>query len=73
MGVGKVVITAGDLGTRPEIMGILKSLKPSVGGEIQLTDTIQGLIESGYEVRRVLLGEEEFRLDIGTPSTYWRL
>ena len=36
---------------RPEIMGILKSLKPGVGDEIQLTDAIQGLIESGCEVR----------------------
>jgi len=56
---------------RPEIIKILKKLKPGVGDEIQLTDAIQKLIDMGQEVRGVLLGEDDLRLDIGTPTTYW--
>jgi len=55
----------------PEIMDVLEHLKPGVGGEIQLTDGIQGLIDRGRPVYGVMLGEHELRLDIGTPDTYW--
>ena len=55
----------------PEIMKILEHLKPGVGGEIQLTDGIQGLIDRGRPVYGVMLGKHELRLDIGTPDTYW--
>ena len=56
---------------KPEIMDVLERLKPGVGGEIQLTDGIQGLIDKGRPVYGVLLREDEIRLDIGTPETYW--
>ncbi len=55
----------------PVIMDVLKELKPGVGGEIQLTDAIQGLIEMGRKVKAVFLRDDELRLDIGTPETYW--
>jgi UTP--glucose-1-phosphate uridylyltransferase len=55
----------------PKIIGILEDLKPGVGGEIQLTDAIQRLIESGQRVVGVTLKDDELRLDIGTPETYW--
>ena len=55
----------------PEIMDILKNLKPGVGDEIQLTDGIQKLIEEDRPVYGILLREDELRLDIGAPDTYW--
>jgi len=55
----------------PEIIKVLEGLKPGVGGEIQLTDAIQKLIDNGRRVVGVMLGEDELRLDIGTPETYW--
>ena len=56
---------------KPEVMEVLEGLKPGVGGEVQLTDAIQGLIERGRRVVGVLLEDDELRLDIGTPETYW--
>ena len=55
----------------PEIVKVLECLEPGVGGEIQLTDAIQRLIDGGCRVVGVMLGEDELRLDIGTPETYW--
>jgi len=56
---------------RPEIFDILEQLKPGFGGEIQLTDAIQGLIDLGRKVSAVMLRDDEIRLDIGTPENYW--
>ena len=47
-------------------------MEPGVGGEIQLTDAIQKLIDNGCRVLGVLLGDNELRLDIDTPETYWK-
>ena len=55
----------------PEIVKALEYLKPGVGGEIQLTDAIQKLIDNGCRVLGVMLNSDELRLDIGTPETYW--
>jgi UTP--glucose-1-phosphate uridylyltransferase len=55
---------------KPEVLEVLEGLKPGVGGEIQLTDAIQGLIERGRRVLAVTLEDDEVRLDIGTPETY---
>jgi len=55
----------------PAILQALERTKPGVGGEIQLTDAIQILIESGSKVYAVKLKPEEVRLDVGTPETYW--
>ena len=54
-----------------DIIRVLEGLKPGVGGEIQLTDAIQKLIDNGREVIGVPLRDDELRLDIGTPETYW--
>ena len=40
-------------------------------GEIQLTDAIQGLLDSGRKVQAISLRADDLRLDIGTPETYW--
>jgi len=55
---------------KPEVLEVLEGLKPGVGGEIQLTDAIQGLIDRGRRVLAVTLEDDEVRLDIGTPETY---
>jgi UTP--glucose-1-phosphate uridylyltransferase len=54
----------------PEIMKVLENLESGVGGEIQLTDAIQRLIDGGHRVVGVRLKDDELRLDIGTPETY---
>jgi len=53
------------------IMNALEKTQPGYGGEIQLTDAIQKLIDMGLNVYAVKLREDEIRLDIGTPETYW--
>lgn len=55
----------------PLIMDALENLESGVGGEIQLTDAIQKLINQRRRVQAVLLDKDEVRLDIGTPETYW--
>jgi len=55
---------------KPIIFQKLSEVKPGVGGEIQLTDAIERLIEVG-EVEAVKLRAGELRLDIGAPETYW--
>jgi len=55
----------------PTILGELKNVKPGVGGEIQLTDGIQRMIDRGFKVKATILSRMDIRLDIGTPETYW--
>jgi UTP--glucose-1-phosphate uridylyltransferase len=55
----------------PEIIKVLEVLDPGLGGEIQLTDAIQKLIDGGRRVVGVMLRDDEMRLDVGTPETYW--
>ena len=55
----------------PVIFEALSHVKPGRGGEIQLTDGIQSLIEGGCEVNAVTLNPSELRLDIGMPDTCW--
>jgi dTDP-glucose pyrophosphorylase len=53
---------------------IFESLKKTQAdrmGEIQLTDAIQGLLESGGTVQAINLRADDVRLDIGRPETYW--
>jgi len=56
---------------QPEIFDAIRDTKPGVGGEIQLTDAIQKLIEQQKPVEAITLKEDEMRLDVGTPETYW--
>jgi UTP--glucose-1-phosphate uridylyltransferase len=52
-----------------EIFKALSTVKPGKGGEIQLTDGIQRLVENGKKVLGVRLTRNELMLDIGTPET----
>ena len=56
---------------KPEIFEAIRATCPSVGGEIQLTDAIQKLIDAQKPVEAIKLREDEVRLDVGTPETYW--
>ena len=55
----------------PVIFKALEKAMPDKGGEIQLTDAIQKLIDWGLNVCAVRLNPNEIRLDIGNPKTYW--
>lgn len=55
----------------PTIFEALRSILPDKGGELQLTDAIQRLIDEGHIVRAIKLQADDIRLDIGTPDTYW--
>jgi UTP--glucose-1-phosphate uridylyltransferase len=55
----------------PSIFAALKATKPGLGGEIQLTDGIQRMIDQGKKIVAVKLTESESRLDIGNPEYYW--
>ena len=56
---------------RPIIFKALKETLPGKGGEIQLTDGIQKLIDWGQKVYAIKLNPKDIRLDIGTIETYW--
>ena len=53
------------------IIKALEKTQPDLGGEIQLTDAIQQLINDGFKVQAIKLRNNEMRLDVGTPETYW--
>jgi len=55
---------------KPIIFRALEKIPRGKGGEKQLTDGIQKLIEWGFSVYAVKLGDDERRLDIGTPEFY---
>lgn len=55
----------------PVIFKALERTPPGKGGEVQLTDGIQKLIDWGLKVYAVKLGEGDVRLDIGNPESYW--
>jgi UTP--glucose-1-phosphate uridylyltransferase len=55
----------------PVIFKALEKTAPGKGGEIQLTDAIQMLIDWGLNVYAVRLDQGTVRLDIGSPETYW--
>ncbi|MGC8724870.1 MAG: sugar phosphate nucleotidyltransferase [Acidobacteriota bacterium] len=54
----------------PAIFDHLSSLRPGVGGEVQLTDAVQSMISSGMDVGYVLLKGAKW-MDVGNPSSYW--
>jgi len=56
---------------RPVIFEELEKTAPGKGGEVQLTDAIQRLVDRGLNVCAVQLNPSEARLDIGSPETYW--
>lgn len=56
---------------RPIIFKALEQTQPGRGGEIQLTDAIQRLIDGGLNVYAVKLENDYKNLDIGNPERYW--
>ncbi|RLF24616.1 MAG: hypothetical protein DRN15_01150 [Thermoprotei archaeon] len=56
----------------PVIFKALETIGPGVGGEVQLTDAIQRLIDWNLKVYAVLLPEDSFLMDIGNPLSYWQ-
>jgi UTP--glucose-1-phosphate uridylyltransferase len=53
------------------ILEALEKTPPGLGEEIQLTDAIQRLIQDGFNVQAVKLRNDEIRLDVGDPESYW--
>jgi UTP--glucose-1-phosphate uridylyltransferase len=49
----------------------LDAISPDKGGEVELTDGIQRLIEWGLKVLAVKLEPDMIRLDIGNPESCW--
>lgn len=56
---------------KPSIFDALKKTKLGLGGELQLTDGIQTLIDMGHDVYCLSLSEQDLHLDIGNPNSYW--
>ena len=54
------------------IFEYLKFLKPGKGNEIQLTDGIQMAISNGKTVVGTRIKDNELRLEIGNPETYFK-
>jgi len=54
------------------IFEALGSTQADENGELQLTDAMQKLIENGHTVHAIKLRQDDTRLDIGTPETYWK-
>ena len=53
------------------ILKALEVTQAGFGGEIQLTDGIQKLVDWGLIVRAVEFEKSDIRLDIGSPELYW--
>ncbi len=56
---------------QPIIFEALKQTSPGKGGEIQLTDAIQKLVDWKKRVYAVKLNRKYKNLDIGNPERYW--
>jgi UTP--glucose-1-phosphate uridylyltransferase len=54
-----------------QIHRAIEKIRPDRSEEIQLTDAIGDLISGGRKVYAVRLQENEKRVDIGTPTSYW--
>jgi len=55
----------------PAVFEALESIAPGKGGELQLTDGIQRLIEWGKKVVAIKLRPEDVWLDVGTSEAFW--
>lgn len=56
---------------QPYIFQVLGRTEPGKGGEVQLTDAIELMISEGNRVCATQLAEDEARLDVGDPESYW--
>ena len=55
---------------KSEIFSSLKNIKMGKGGEFQLTDAIQKLIQEKYKVLAIPLNKNEDEVDVGTVESY---
>jgi len=55
----------------PIIFQAIEKTQPDENNEIQLTDAIQKLVAQKCNVYAIELNQEEKRIDIGTPESYW--
>lgn len=56
----------------PKIFEAIEETRPDENNEIQLTDAIQQLVDQEYKVYAVELKQDEKRIDVGTPESYWK-
>lgn len=56
---------------KPAIFDVLEKTHEGKGRELQLTDAVQKLIDEGGSVCAVELKDEDLRLDVGNPISYW--
>jgi len=56
----------------PMIYQAIEKIQPDENDEVQLTDAIQQLIDQKCNVYAIELNQDENRIDIGTPESYWR-
>ncbi len=57
---------------QPAIFDALGSTPLGYGGELQLTDAIQTMINLGLRVRGIDINSHAVRLDVGSPESYWQ-
>ena len=57
---------------KPDIFSSLKKIKPGKGGEFQLTDAIQELINKKENVLAITLNKNEEEIDVGTVESFRR-
>lgn len=55
----------------PLIFAALEKTSPGKNNEIQLTDAIQKLVETGKNIYAIRVDDEKF-LDVGVPDSYWK-
>ena len=55
---------------KAEIFSSLKKIKPDKGGEFQLTDAIQEIIDGGNKVLAISLNKNEDEVAVGTVESY---
>lgn len=55
----------------PLIFKAIESLTPGIGGEIQLTDAIQKIIDWDKKTEGLILDQNDVCLDIGTPNLFY--
>jgi len=56
---------------QPVIFEALENISLGKSGEVQLTDGIKKLIDSGAKVMAVRVKKNEIRFDVGSPESYW--
>jgi UTP--glucose-1-phosphate uridylyltransferase len=54
----------------PRVFGALRQIAPGVGGEVQLSDALQHVVDSGGRVLAVPLASGERRHDVGDLQSY---